>query len=67
MSDNWTETKLETITYVKNEGGPTLGYSANSGVNIIVEDGFAFKDLNKDGKLDKYEDWRLRQKSEQRI
>ncbi|OME86027.1 beta-glucosidase [Paenibacillus sp. FSL A5-0031] len=59
MSDHWTETKLETITYVKNEGGPTLGYSANSGVNIIVEDGFAFKDLNKDGKLDKYEDWRL--------
>jgi len=59
MSDNWTETKLETITYVKNDGGPTLGYSAASGVNIIVEDGFAFKDLNKDGKLDKYEDWRL--------
>ncbi|MBS4198647.1 glycoside hydrolase family 3 C-terminal domain-containing protein [Bacillus sp. FJAT-49732] len=45
--------------YVKNEGGPTLGYSTESGVGIIEIDGKYFKDLNKDGKLDKYEDWRL--------
>ncbi len=44
---------------VTNTGGQTLGYSANSGVKILVVDGFAFKDLNKNGKLDKYEDWRL--------
>ncbi|WP_226527264.1 glycoside hydrolase family 3 protein [Metabacillus niabensis] len=47
------------IKYVKNDGGPTLGYSSKSGVQILYVDGKAFKDLNKDGKLDKYEDWRL--------
>jgi len=47
------------IKYVENEGGPTLGYSSKSGVQILHVDGKAFKDLNKDGKLDKYEDWRL--------
>jgi len=47
------------IKYVKDEGGPTLGYSSESGVQIIEVDGKLFKDLNKDGKLDRYEDWRL--------
>jgi len=47
------------ITLVKNANGPTLGYSAKSGVKILTVDGLAFKDLNKNGKLDKYEDWRL--------
>jgi beta-glucosidase len=28
-------------------------------VNLITVDGLKFKDLNKNGKLDKYEDWRL--------
>ncbi len=44
---------------VNNENGPTLGYSPSSGVKIISEDGLNFKDLNKNGKLDPYEDWRL--------
>lgn len=44
---------------VVNEGGATLGYSKSSGVSIIEDDGFAFKDLNRNGKLDPYEDWRL--------
>src|SRR5579863_4151732 len=47
------------IVLVKNQNGPTLGYSAKSGVKILTADGLAFKDLNKNGKLDKYEDWRL--------
>ncbi|HVW98346.1 MAG TPA: glycoside hydrolase family 3 N-terminal domain-containing protein [Mucilaginibacter sp.] len=47
------------IILVKNTNGPTLGYSATSGVKILTVDGFHFKDLNKNGKLDKYEDWRL--------
>ena len=47
------------INYVKNPQGPTLGYSENSGVYILEVDGLYFKDLNKDGTLDKYEDWRL--------
>lgn len=48
-----------TIRYVTNHGGPTLGYSITSGVSILERDGHFFKDLNKDGKLDPYEDWRL--------
>ena len=47
------------IVLVKNPNGPTLGYSSASGVKILTVDGLAFKDLNKNGKLDKYEDWRL--------
>ncbi|NYE04402.1 beta-glucosidase [Bacillus niacini] len=47
------------IKYVENNGGPTLGYSTISGVKIIEKDGLFFKDLNKDGIIDKYEDWRL--------
>ena len=47
------------IVLVKNPNGPTLGYSSKSGVKILTVDGLAFKDLNKNGKLDKYEDWRL--------
>ena len=35
---------------------PVLGHRS---VQLITADGFQFKDLNKNGKLDKYEDWRL--------
>jgi beta-glucosidase len=44
---------------VANNNGPTLGYSPSSGVTILTVDGLHFKDLNKNGRLDKYEDWRL--------
>lgn len=44
---------------VTQEGGKTLGYSPNSGVSILEVDGLAFKDMDKDGELDIYEDWRL--------
>ncbi|MEP6683028.1 MAG: hypothetical protein ABJA35_07205 [Parafilimonas sp.] len=44
---------------IKNTNGQTLGYSPSSGIKILTVDGFAFKDLDKNGKLDKYEDWRL--------
>jgi beta-glucosidase len=47
------------ISIIRNRGGQTLGYSEKSGVKIIIDDGYAFKDLNKNGKLDPYEDWRL--------
>src|ERR1039458_10648608 len=47
------------IILVQNTNGPTLGYSSSSGVKIITADRLAFKDLNKNGKLDKYQDWRL--------
>lgn len=44
---------------ITQQGGLTLGYNQNSGVKILEIEGFAFKDLNRNGKLDKYEDWRL--------
>ncbi len=53
-----TEEKGDLII-VHNEDGQTLGYSQNSGVTIIEDGGYAFKDLNKNGTLDSYEDWRL--------
>src|SRR5574344_59846 len=43
---------------VTQKNAPTLGYTAGSGVTIITDRGYAFKDLDKDGKLDIYEDWR---------
>lgn len=54
----WTETTKESHNIVQNQGGQTLGYSPKSGIKIIQVDGLAFKDLNKNGKLDIYEDWR---------
>ena len=44
---------------LENEGGEVLGLSPNSGVKVIEDDGYAFKDLNQNGTLDAYEDWRL--------
>lgn len=54
----WTEQDMGDFHLVHNEGGQTLGYSPNSGVTILENNGFAFKDLNKNGELDVYEDWR---------
>lgn len=39
--------------------GAELAYSPDSGVKILYVDGKAFKDMNRNGKLDRYEDWRL--------
>ncbi|WP_211251336.1 glycoside hydrolase family 3 protein [Saccharibacillus sacchari] len=47
------------IRYVHNEGGPTIGLSALSGVNVIEQGGLFFKDLNRSGALEPYKDWRL--------
>jgi Beta-glucosidase-related glycosidases len=55
----WSDSKVGPFTLVKNNGGASLGYTEDSGVKILTVDGFAFKDLNKNGKLDPYEDWRL--------
>jgi beta-glucosidase len=58
--EKWTATDDgDGIVLVKNSNGPTVGYSSKSGVKILTVDGLAFKDLNRNGKLDKYEDWRL--------
>ncbi|MBC6144664.1 glycoside hydrolase family 3 protein [Listeria welshimeri] len=55
----YTITDKDTFLLIDNEDGATLGLAKNSGVEILEVDGYAFKDLNKNGKLDPYEDWRL--------
>lgn len=55
----WTETTKDSINYVENDGGQNLAYSSTSGVKLIEDSRYAFKDLNKNDTLDKYEDWRL--------
>lgn len=52
------ETTADGWVKVTNEGGATLGYSPDSGVKLLQSDGYAFKDLNQNGELDVYEDWR---------
>lgn len=58
-SQKWNEEPKDRYILVTQEGGAILGYAPSSGVKLIAEDGYAFKDLNRNGKLDKYEDWRL--------
>jgi len=55
----WSETETGAVRIVTNRGGQTLGYSTTSGVSLLTVDRFAFKDLNQNGELDPYEDWRL--------
>lgn len=56
----WTEVEMpDGWTKIINEGGATLGYTKGTGLNIIEADGYAFKDLDRDGKLDVFEDWRV--------
>ena len=55
----WNESSTGSLRIVTNKGGQSLGYDSTSGVKLLTANGFAFKDLNKNGKLDKYEDWRL--------
>src|SRR3981081_2679246 len=47
------------IKFLTNRKGPKLGYSTKSGISIIRVGELFFKDLNRNNKLDKYEDWRL--------
>ncbi len=53
------ETKGPDFNLVSNDGGAELGYSPESGVKILTVERKAFKDLNQNGTLDPYEDWRL--------
>lgn len=47
---------LDGYTLIHQTKGPTLGYTSAPLINV---DGFAFKDLSRNGELDPYEDWRL--------
>lgn len=59
FGQQWNEKKIENFSIITNPKGQSLGYSSTSAIKILTVDGLAFKDLNKNGSLDKYEDWRL--------
>jgi len=52
----WKAQDADGYTLITQKDGPTLGYTS---VEILQADGYAFKDLNRNGELDPYEDWRL--------
>ena len=52
----WQESAADGFRLVTQKGGATLGYTS---VPLLTVDGYAFKDLNRNGALDLYEDWRL--------
>ena len=54
----WSTQQKEGYILVTQRRGPSLGLSSDSGVRIIEDKGRAFKDLNRNGVLDTYEDWR---------
>ena len=53
-----TEQRYSQFILIQQTQGPDLGYNPLSGVSILYQDDYAFKDLNQNGKLDIYEDWR---------
>ena len=56
----WTLTETEYgYNVMTQKKGQTIAYSPGSGIDILTVDGYAFKDLNRNGELDAYEDWRL--------
>lgn len=52
----WEAHEGDGYLYITQKDGPTLGYTSAA---ILYDDGYAFKDLSRNGQLDPYEDWRL--------
>ena len=53
---SWQETEIDNFRLVTQRGGPELGVSD---APLLQEGRHVFKDLNRNGVLDVYEDWRL--------
>ncbi len=51
----WHETEADGYRLITQRGGATLGVSS---APLLEDGGYAFKDLNRNGTLDVYEDWR---------
>lgn len=54
----WTETEKGQYLLIEQKRGATLGLSRESGISLLHQDGYVFKDLNRNGRIDVYEDWR---------
>lgn len=57
-TNRWQEIPKEGYVLVTQSRGADLGYCPESGISLLERDGFVFKDLNRNGELDVYEDWR---------
>jgi len=51
----WQSEEADGYTLITQKGGATLGCVS---VPVLEKNGYAFKDLNRNGSLDVYEDWR---------
>lgn len=58
MIKKWKLVHEDNALMIDNEGGKKLGYNPNFGAGILEQDGYAFKDLNENGSIDIFEDWR---------
>ena len=54
-----TQEEHDNFILLHQKGGKSISYCPESGVQLLYDKGYAFKDLNKNGKLDIYEDWRM--------
>ncbi|MCR4825244.1 MAG: beta-glucosidase [Bacteroidales bacterium] len=54
-SPQWQETEIDGYRQITQKGGATLGVNS---APLLTRGGFVFKDLNRNGSLDVYEDWR---------
>lgn len=55
----YTMKEINNYIEIDNQDGKTLGIAKEHRSRIIEVDGYAFKDMNGNGILDPYEDWRL--------
>ena len=51
---HWKLTHTDDGLIIDNEGGKTLGYDPNAGIQIIEQDGFVFKDLDGSGYIEPF-------------
>lgn len=58
MSEKWKLVCDQSGMKIHNINGKDLSYNPNSGIQILTVDNYAFKDLNRDGVLNPFEDWR---------
>ena len=49
------ESVVDNHIVITQKDGKTIAYSPESGINILYEDGYAFKDLNRCGCIGTYE------------
>lgn len=58
MSEKWKLVCDKHGMKIHNVEGKDLSYNPNAGIQILTVDDYAFKDLNRDGILNPFEDWR---------